>query len=72
MGEVVQLDVITKGEVPPQKVVDGIDCENIEHLIVVAFDKNGELEISMSSGEIPINLWMLELAKKRILEASEE
>jgi hypothetical protein len=26
----------------------------------------------MSSGEIPINLWMLELAKKRILEASDD
>lgn len=71
MGEVIELDLITKGEIPVQKVADGIDCEKIEHLLVVALNKDGELEIAMSSGEIPTNLWMLELAKKRILEESD-
>lgn len=72
MGEVIPLGTITNGDWPIQKVVDGINCEKIEHIVVVAFDKDGNLELAMSSGQIPINLWMLELAKKRVLEASDD
>jgi hypothetical protein len=72
MGEVVQLDVITKVDLSPENVIKNFDCENIEHVLVVSYTKDGKLNIDMSSALLPLNVWMLELAKKRLLDASDD
>lgn len=72
MGEVISLDIETYADIPPRKILDNTDCTNVEHVCVITLDKNGEVAINISSCEVPLNMWMLEIAKKQLLDASME
>lgn len=59
---------VTLRDLTPDQVLDGAKGK-LDMCIVIGWAADNELYVAMSSGELPINLWLLELAKKSLLEA---
>lgn len=71
MGDVVELDVITKLDIPPERVLKGALEIELESVVIVGHTKDGEYFAS-SIADGPEVLWMLERAKKAILEIPDD
>jgi hypothetical protein len=68
MGEVVNLDQITRLDLPPERVLNGALAKDLDVAIVVGITKEGEFYFSGSLADGSETLWWLEIAKKRLLE----
>jgi hypothetical protein len=67
MGEVVDLDVITTLDMDPDRILERAKGE-LETAIVIGFDKDGEEYFASSVADGAQALWILERAKKALLE----
>jgi hypothetical protein len=53
----------------PEQVLQSAAQESFKEVLVIGFDSDGEFYFSSSEGSGPPCLWLLEVAKKRLLEA---
>jgi hypothetical protein len=67
MGDVIIGKFITKLDCPPDRILESAIGE-VTDAIIVGWDKNGDLYFASSIGDCPEVLWLLELAKKGLLE----
>lgn len=69
MGEVVELDVQTTLAVPSerllQKAIDGA----VTNVVIIGYDPEGELWFASSDADCRAVLWLMERAKKLLLDA---
>lgn len=68
MGEVVDLSVVTKLDIPPEKILRKAIEKCLTTVLVIGWDAEGELYFAASSPDGGDALWLIEKAKKRLLE----
>jgi hypothetical protein len=68
MGDVVDLPVITSLDIPAERVLRKALDADLECAVVIGFDKDGNLYVSSSKADGGDVLWLLEGAKKMLLE----
>lgn len=71
VDNVIVLETITSLDIPPERVLEGINEEleddNIESIVAIYWTKDGELQFASSLADGGDVLWMLEKAKLRLL-----
>ena len=70
MGEVIVLDVITRLDLPVERVLDGAKEINLAEATIVGYTEDGEFYFSSSRANGADVLWALEKAKQELLNVS--
>lgn len=65
---IVLFNGITKLDLPADRVLGAALRENLTGAVIVGYDKDGEFYFSSSIADGGDVLWLMELAKKRLLE----
>lgn len=68
MADIIELDMVTSLDIPPSRVLRGAREAKLTNLVVVGFDKDGDFYFAANKADGANTLWLLELAKKKILE----
>lgn len=68
MSNVVLFNGITKLDLPPDSVLDAAQ-DQLETVVLIGWDKAGKLYFASSAADGGNVLWLLELARKQLLEA---
>lgn len=71
MSNVVVLPCLTRLDVPSERVLTCALEKDLEHAVVIGWDKDGDFYFAASYASGPEVLWLLEQAKRRLLEAGE-
>lgn len=66
---VVILNMVTRLDLPVERVIKGAQETNLKSVVVVGWDKNGDLYFASSKADGAEVLWLLEVAKKKLLAA---
>ncbi len=67
MGEVIPLGNITRLDLPVDTVLENAKSE-LDGAVIIGFDKEGELYFASTYADGGMVLWLMENAKKRLLE----
>ena len=67
MSNVIDLPVITTLDLPSDKLLEKA-IGNVDDVLIIGYDKAGELYFASSRADGGSVLWLMELAKKRLLE----
>lgn len=70
MGDLVIWHGVTKLDLPPDRLLD-MAKGKLESVVLIGFDKDGELYFASSKADGGDVLWFMELAKKKLLEVCE-
>lgn len=65
---VVTLSVVTKLDIPPDQVLDKAKAKGLTGCVVVGWDKDGGIYFASSIADGGDVLWLLEHAKKQLLD----
>jgi tryptophanyl-tRNA synthetase len=68
MGEVVEPVFVTKLDLPAERILRKATENNLSEAIVIGLDQDGNLYFASSNADGADVLWLIELAKKRLLE----
>lgn len=71
MGEVILLDVITKLDIPVDRVIEGATGK-LDQIVIMGYDKDGNEYFSSSFADSASVLWMIERMKKAVLESVDD
>lgn len=71
MGELVYLNNLTKLDIPVERVINDEVAKGLEHAIVIGYDKDGDFYFAGTYAAGPETLWLLELAKKKLLDIAD-
>jgi len=69
MDNIIELPVITRLNLPPERVLKNALKEGMEDVVVIGYDSEGEFYFASSKADGGDVMWLLELAKKHLLEA---
>jgi len=72
MGEVVVLDLVTRLDLPPERVLNGALGENLKRVVVVGEYDDGTEYFASSVADGPDVLWALERAKLKLLRLADQ
>lgn len=67
MGKVIPLNNITRLDLPPDRVLEGLKGM-MESLVILGYDKQGEMVFSSTLADGGEVLWLLEVCKKKLLD----
>lgn len=67
MGEVVELDMVTRLDIPVDRVLNNAP-KSMQAVVLVGWDENGEFYFASSKSDGGDVLWLLETAKKRLMQ----
>lgn len=67
MGDVVELDVLTKLDMPVERIIDRARDHGLAEVVICGFGTDGEFYFAASRADGGSVLWALEVAKKRLL-----
>ena len=68
MGIVVPLGNVTRLDLPTDRVLEAVKGNCSDGVVIVGYDDDGELYFASSIADGGLVLWLLELAKKKLLE----
>lgn len=68
MGDIVNLPVVTSLPIPVERILNGALESDLDLAIVVGVTKGGEFYFAASEADGGVNLWWLEIAKKKLLD----
>ena len=68
MGEVVILDCETRLDIPADRVLDAAKEDNLSVAMVIGYDPDGGLVLRTTTTKTKELVWLMELAKKLILD----
>jgi hypothetical protein len=69
MSDVVELDVLTKLEIPVARVLQAAQDADITEVVVCGLTAEGELYFAASKADAGGILYLIEVAKARLMEA---
>lgn len=67
MSEIINLPAITRLDVPSDRLLE-MAIGNVDDVLILGWDKDGELYFASSKGDSGHCLWLMELAKKQLLD----
>lgn len=62
----------TTGEIPPERVLQGIEDNNLTTVVVLGSTEEGEEYFASSTGHAPTILWMIKRLEKILLETPDD
>ena len=68
MGEVVILDCETRLDIPADRVLDAAKEDNLSVVMLIGYDPDGGLVLRTTTTKAKELVWLMELAKKLILD----
>ena len=68
MGEVINLDVVTTVDLPAEKVLVAAIAHDLKDVVVVGTREDGSLYFAGTSSDGPEVLWLLERAKRKLMD----
>lgn len=68
-GNIKFLPVVTKLEVPVDRVIASAVDANLQDILIIGFDEQGDFYFASSNPNGPDTLWLLELARVRLMRA---
>lgn len=66
MADIIELDVITRLDIPVSRVLN--NAADLENVVVIGWTKEGDFYFASSKGDGGDVIYLLELAKKKLLE----
>lgn len=66
------MDKMTNEDVPVAKVLAGAEMADLEEVVIVGYDKDGDFYFASSKASGPEVLWALAYAKKKLLDIVDE
>lgn len=72
MSNVVEFNGVTKLDIPADRVLSSAQAAGLADVVVLGYDADGEFRFFGSYAAGPETLWLLELAKVRLLKAAGE
>lgn len=67
MGEILQLGNVTKLDLPPDRILETA-IGKLNGVVLIGFDKEGELYAASSYADGGTVMWLLEMCKRRLLD----
>lgn len=67
MGDVVDFPGYTFLDIDPEKMGEGTDWSQFDHVMVVGFNHEGELYLASNKSSIPEMCYLLSLANRELL-----
>lgn len=67
MSNVIELDVVTRLDIPCERALRRAAEADLQSVIVIGRDKDGELFFSSSMADGGDVLWLMEIAKKELI-----
>lgn len=71
MGDVVVLDMVTTLDIPPERIIQGAKEAKVKNVMVLGYDENDGFYFASSFSDGGDALWLMEKAKKLLLEIGE-
>lgn len=70
MSNVTVLPVVTSLDIPVDRVIRGAEKANLTTCVVIGYDQDGELYFASSVADGGDVLWLMELAKKALMNGN--
>jgi hypothetical protein len=70
-GDVIPLGNITRLDLPTERVLDGAKGRCTDGVVVLGFDDDGDFYFASSIADGGSVIWLMEMAKKKLLEVGE-
>lgn len=67
MAEVIELDCVTRLDIPVERVVEGIPVEELKAIVIVAEMNDGDFYFASNKASGPEVLWLLEEGKYNLM-----
>lgn len=67
---VITFDGVTAHSLPPERVLKGAVEHGMKMVLVIGWDEEGDFYFAGSDPSGPENLWVLEVAKKKLIEVT--
>ena len=71
MGEVVELDCVTRLPVPSEKLLQKALDRGVTNVVIIGYDPSGEFWFASADADGGDVLWLLEQAKRKLFEAAD-
>lgn len=68
---VIPLNCVTRLNLPPERVLEAALEEGLEEVVLVGYDKDGGFYFAASKADGGSVLWLLELAKTKLMRIGE-
>ena len=68
MSNVTVLNTVTRLDIPVERVLSSAQEKGLESAVVIGWDADGDFYFASSVSDGAETLWLLEIAKKRLLE----
>jgi hypothetical protein len=70
MADIIELNCVTRLKIPAEKILRGA-ADKLDDVVIIGWDKQGKLYFASSEPDGGDVLWLLETAKKALLEGEE-
>lgn len=68
MSNVIELPVVTKLDIPPERILNKAIGADLQEVLVIGTDKNGDFYFAASFGDGGNVLWLMERAKIELMK----
>lgn len=68
MADVINLDVVSTLDLPPERILEAAKEAGLTGAVVIGWDAEGGFYFASSIADGADVLWLMELAKKKLLE----
>ncbi len=72
MGKVVNLDVVTRLDLPPSRILRGALDTDLESVVILGYDRDGEEYFASSVADGGAVLWLMERLKAQLLSVLDD
>jgi hypothetical protein len=69
MGEVIEASFVTRLDIPAERILRKAQDADLSTAVVIGWDADGDFYFASTAADGGDVLWLLELAKKKLLEA---
>jgi len=68
MGTVIELETVTSASIPPDKILQAALKAGLTEVVVIGQRSDGTVYFAMSTAEAPSVNWMLDCAKRLLMD----
>ena len=72
MTNVIEFEGVTTLDIPPERILKGARDANLADVVIIGYDDDGQFYFASSTAKGPEVLWLMELAKTRLIEIAED